>query len=109
MSDYAAPVKDITFALNQLAGLGEVCDLPHFEESSEELVAAVLDEAAKFATGVLALLNVVGDLNGAKYEDNAVQKTEGFAQAYRQCGASGSGAHPRSTRGHKRYFLICGT
>ena len=73
MSDYTAPIKDMTFVLTELAGLGEVCELPRFEESSEELVSAVLDEAAKFATGVLAPLNVTGDLNGAKCEDNAVQ------------------------------------
>ncbi|MEE8060063.1 MAG: acyl-CoA dehydrogenase, partial [Pseudomonadales bacterium] len=49
-----------------------------------DLVAAVLDEAAKFASGVLSPLNTIGDLNAAVCKDNAVQETMGFAAAYRQ-------------------------
>jgi len=84
MADYIAPTKDMSFVLNELAGLREVCELPRFEESSDDLISAVLEEAGKFAGGVLAPLNVFGDLNGAACADNAVQQTEGFAEAYQQ-------------------------
>lgn len=84
MSDYIAPVKELSFVLNELAGLSEVCDLPHFEEASVEVVDAVLDEASKFASGVLAPLNTVGDLNGAVCQDKQVTETKGFAEAYQQ-------------------------
>ena len=84
MPDYVAPVKDMSFVLNELAGLSQVCKLPRFEDSSEDMVAAVLEEAGKFASGVLAPLNIVGDTQGAKWADNAVQETAGFSEAYQQ-------------------------
>lgn len=84
MSDYIAPVKEMGFVLNELAGLADVCDLPHFDESNSEVVEAVLEEAGKFAAGILSPLNTVGDLNGAQCVDNAVQETAGFKQAYQQ-------------------------
>ncbi|WP_101760437.1 acyl-CoA dehydrogenase [Oceanicoccus sp. KOV_DT_Chl] len=84
MSDYIAPIKEMNFVLNELAGLPQLCQLPRFEDSSEDVIAAVLDEAGKFASGVLAPLNTFGDLNGARCENNAVQETTGFAAAYQQ-------------------------
>jgi len=94
MYDYSAPVKDMSFVLNELADLSELCELPRFEEASAELVDTVLEEAGKFAAGVLAPLNRTGDLNGAQCVDNAVQETPGFAQAYQQFVESGWAALP---------------
>ena len=79
MSDYVAPVKEMQFVLNELVGLSAVCELPRFSDTSEDLVSTILDEAGKFAKGVLAPLNTAGDLNGAVCDDNAVQEADGFA------------------------------
>ena len=84
MSEYVAPVKDMQFVLNQLAGLPNVCALPRFEETSEDMVAAILEEAGKFASEVLEPLNTIGDLNGVVCSDKSVQQAESFAEAYRQ-------------------------
>lgn len=84
MSDYTAPIKDMNFVLNELAGLADICQIPRFADNGLDVVAPVLDEAAKFASGVLAPLNTVGDLQGAVCENNAVQQTAGFAEAYQQ-------------------------
>ncbi len=94
MSDYVAPVKDMSFVLNELADLSAVCELPRFEESSPDLVGTIFDEAAKFAGGVLSPLNTVGDLNGAVCSDNAVQETRGFSDAYQQFVEGGWAALP---------------
>ena len=94
MSDYVAPVKDMSFVLNELADLSAVCELPRFEESSPDLVSTIFDEAAKFAGGVLSPLNTVGDLNGAVCSDNAVQETRGFSDAYQQFVEGGWAALP---------------
>ncbi|MEH6556515.1 MAG: acyl-CoA dehydrogenase [Oceanicoccus sp.] len=94
MFEYSAPVKDMSFVLNELAGLPEVCKLPRFEDTNPELVNTVLEEAGKFAAGVLAPLNTAGDLNGAQCVDNAVQETAGFSQAYQQFVDSGWAALP---------------
>jgi alkylation response protein AidB-like acyl-CoA dehydrogenase len=72
------------FVLNELVGLSAVCELPRFSDTSEDLVSTILDEAGKFAKGVLAPLNTAGDLNGAVCDDNAVQEADGFAEAYQQ-------------------------
>jgi hypothetical protein len=53
MSTYVAPVKDMLFAMNELAGLQEIATLPGNEEVSSDLVEAILDEAGKFATEVV--------------------------------------------------------
>ena len=46
MTDYKAPVKDMLFAMKHLAGLDQVAALPGYEEASEDLVTAIVEEAA---------------------------------------------------------------
>jgi alkylation response protein AidB-like acyl-CoA dehydrogenase len=70
------------FTLNHLAGLEAMCALPAFSESSPDLVASVLDEAAKFAAEVLAPLNTVGDLIGTRVVGDHVREASGFGEAY---------------------------
>jgi alkylation response protein AidB-like acyl-CoA dehydrogenase len=84
MSTYNAPLKDMQFVLNELAGLDRVAKLPGCEEVTPDLVEAILDEANKFASGVLAPLNRAGDVEGAHWSDKAVTMPKGFKQAYRQ-------------------------
>lgn len=84
MYDYQAPLRDMQFILSTIAGLDEIAALPHCEEASADLVTAVLEEAGKFAAGVLAPLNQVGDLQGCRLEDGVVHTPEGWQQAYDQ-------------------------
>ncbi len=84
MADYNAPTKEMNFVLEYIAGLDRVCEQPGFEECNPELAASVLEEAAKFAGGVLAPLNTVGDLIGSKIVNDQVRETSGFAEAYQQ-------------------------
>ncbi|MBI3093611.1 MAG: acyl-CoA dehydrogenase [Rhodocyclales bacterium] len=86
---YSAPITDIRFLLNEVAGLGEIARLPGCEEATADLVAAVLDEAAKFAAGVLAPLNAVGDRAGCRLEDGKVITPAGWAEAYKAFAAGG--------------------
>jgi hypothetical protein len=53
---YQAPIKDMLFAIRELAGLDQVRQLPGFEEASDDTVEAVLLEAARFNGEVLAPL-----------------------------------------------------
>jgi alkylation response protein AidB-like acyl-CoA dehydrogenase len=84
MSNYSAPMKDMQFVLNELAGLDKVAQLPGYEEATADVVEAILDEAGKFAGGVLAPLNRTGDQEGAKWKDKAVTMPAGFGAAYQQ-------------------------
>ena len=84
MSEYAAPLKDIRFAMQDLAALDQIVALPGCQEATPDVVDAILEEAAKFAGGVLSPLNQVGDKEGARWKDTVVTTSPGFKQAYRQ-------------------------
>src|ERR1041385_472222 len=94
MSTYTAPLKDIKLVLNELAGLEEVAKLPGHEEATPDTVDAILEEAAKFATGVLDPLNYSGDQEGSKWVDGKVTTPRGFRDAYRQFCEGGWNALP---------------
>ncbi|MBS1158159.1 MAG: Acyl-CoA dehydrogenase, C-terminal:Acyl-CoA dehydrogenase, central region [Proteobacteria bacterium] len=83
MSTYIAPIRDMQFVLNEVAGLEEICALPGNEECSVELVESILEEAAKFATGVLDPINRVGDRQGHVVKDGVVTTAPGFKEAYK--------------------------
>ncbi|MCG2577286.1 acyl-CoA dehydrogenase C-terminal domain-containing protein [Dechloromonas sp. XY25] len=82
MSDYRAPVKDMRFAMDELAGFRELSRIPGFEEATPDLADAILDEAAKFAGEVLAPLNRIGDTEGCKLGPNGVTTPAGWKEAY---------------------------
>src|SRR5688572_4706004 len=85
MSIYQAPLSEMRFVMNELAGLDQVAKLPGYEEAAPDVVAAILQEASKFATDVLDPLNQSGDAEGAKrLEDGTVKTPVGFKAAYRQ-------------------------
>ena len=84
MSEYNAPIQDMQFALKELAGLDEIATLPGCEEASEDLVDAILEEANKFASGVLSPLNRTGDTEGAQWKDGEVSTAPGWKEAYGQ-------------------------
>jgi alkylation response protein AidB-like acyl-CoA dehydrogenase len=84
MSTYSAPIRDMKFVVKELVGLDEIAALPGCEEVTPDLVDAVLEEAGKFASGVLDPLNRPGDRNGARLEGNAVVTAPGFKDAFRK-------------------------
>ncbi len=89
MHEYQAPLTDMKFVLRELVDRDLLAVLPGFEEMSLDLAEAVLDEAAKFAAGVLAPLNRSGDLQGARWDDGQVLTAEGWKEAYRRFVADG--------------------
>ena len=90
MSTYRAPLAEMQFVLTELAGLEQVATLPGYEEATPDVVAAILEEASKFATDVLDPLNRSGDEQGAKrLADGTVRTPAGFKQAYLQYCANG--------------------
>lgn len=89
MSTYAAPIRDMKFVVNELVGLDQIAALPGCEEVTPDLVDAVLEEAGKFAAGVLDPLNHPGDKVGARLENNIVTSAPGFKEAFRQFSEGG--------------------
>ena len=86
---YRAPLKDMLFAMNELAGLEAISQLPGFDEATPETAEAVLEEAAKFNEQVVAPLNRAGDLDPSSWKDGVVTTTPGFKDAFRQFGEGG--------------------
>ena len=81
MSEYIAPLREMRFVLTELAGLDEISALPGFEDATPDTVEAVLEQAGKFAAGVLAPLNRVGDVQGARWENGHVSTPAGWRVA----------------------------
>ena len=82
---YRAPVRDQVFILRDVLNIDAHANLPGFADAGMDTVEQVLEEAAKFAEGVLAPLNHVGDVQGCTWSsDNTVKTPDGFKDAYRQ-------------------------
>ena len=89
MTAYTAPIRDIQFALTELAGLDSVTALPGYEDATPDVVDAILKESGKLAAEVLAPLNRPGDQQGSRLENGVVRTPEGFREAYATYAASG--------------------
>src|SRR6185312_7065469 len=83
MTDYVAPLADMRFTLETVAGLKRLAALPGFAHADAELVDAVMDGAAKFAGDVVGPLNAVGDKQGSKLENGVVRTPAGWKDAYK--------------------------
>jgi alkylation response protein AidB-like acyl-CoA dehydrogenase len=86
---YRAPVADIAFTLKHAGGLKRALEEGLYGDLSEDLVDAVLEEAGKFATDVIAPLNRVGDAHGTPFKDGAVIMPPGWKEAYTAWAAAG--------------------
>ncbi len=81
---YRAPINDMLLALNHGAGLQAAVKAGHYGDFDGDIAAAVLEEAGRFATDVLAPLNRIGDENGIKLENGQVTTAPGWPDAYRR-------------------------
>lgn len=88
MSVYRAPLRDMQFALRELAGIDQIAALPGNAETLDVL-DSVLEEAAAFAAGVLDPLNRTGDKAGCTWKDGDVTTPPGFKEAYKKFAESG--------------------
>ncbi|MGH6967860.1 MAG: acyl-CoA dehydrogenase N-terminal domain-containing protein, partial [Stellaceae bacterium] len=77
MSGYAAPLTEMRFALDEIAGLPEIAKLPGYETTSPDVVDAVLGEAAKLAGNVIAPTNQTGDIEKSRLENGVVRTPAG--------------------------------
>jgi alkylation response protein AidB-like acyl-CoA dehydrogenase len=84
MAEYVAPIREMQFVLKHVVGLDQVNTLPGWEEVTEDVVDAILEEAGKLASEVLSPLNFSGDRMGAKWKDGVVTTPPGFKDAYWQ-------------------------
>jgi 3-(methylthio)propanoyl-CoA dehydrogenase len=88
---YVAPVKEMLFVMNELAGLAEVVAYPSYAQAGADtdLAPAILEESAKFNQDVVAPLNWTGDQHPSSWKDGVVTTTPGFKEAFEQYAAAG--------------------
>ncbi len=86
---YRAPLTELRFVLDHVAGFAQVAATPRFAEASPETVAAVLGEAGRLSEETLTPLNRVGDTHPARLENGVVRTSPGFAEGYRAITAGG--------------------
>ncbi len=85
MPDYKAPLRDISFVMNELLESEKLYQtLPGYEDATQDLMDAIVEEGAKFAENVLSPLNHSGDEEGCHWSEDGVQTPKGFAEAYHQ-------------------------
>ena len=86
---YTAPIKDMLFNMEHIAGLEQLTQWPVWSEAGLDTAQAVLEECAKLNESVMAPLNWEGDKNPSFFKDGQVTTTPGFKDAYRQYAEGG--------------------
>ncbi len=81
---FATPVRDMRYALDHMAGFDALQRSGAFEDLSDDLVSAILEELGKYCDNAVAPLNWTSDRQGAVLENGVVRTTPGFDAAYRQ-------------------------
>ncbi len=90
MPSYKAPVRDMLFVMNDVLQIERYANMPGFADASPDLVAAILEEGAKFCENELAPLNRIGDEKGCtRHPDGSVTTPPGFKEAYDKFVAGG--------------------
>lgn len=83
MATYEAPLRDMRFVLHEVLGVEKrFSALPGQQDTSTDLIDAVLEEAGKFCEEMLQPLNRIGDEHGCVFENGVVRTPPGFKEAY---------------------------
>lgn len=83
MPSYSAPVKDIKFILQNVLKIHD-SDTPGYGDLDNDYLNAILEEASKISSEVLAPLNAIGDKHGCRFENGIVYTPPGFKEAFNQ-------------------------
>ncbi|MFT6834086.1 MAG: alkylation response protein AidB-like acyl-CoA dehydrogenase [Francisellaceae bacterium] len=82
MHEYNAPMKDMRFVLYDVLDITEHLKLIDREDIDTDLINAIVEEGAKFCSGITAPLNQIGDEMGASFKNGSVTTPSGFKEAY---------------------------
>jgi len=83
MPTYTPPTKDVQFVLHDVLNISD-SDIPGYDDLEADFTSAILEEAGKLTSEVLAPLNVIGDTEGCRLENGVVYTPAGFKEAFAQ-------------------------
>ncbi|TFG85577.1 MAG: acyl-CoA dehydrogenase [Chromatiales bacterium] len=89
MSEYQAPVREMLFAIRDLAGLDRITQLPGGEDATADMAEAVLEQAAGLAAKVIGPTNQIGDQKGTRVENGEVVVPDEFKAIYKEFQSGG--------------------
>ncbi|MBT5187958.1 MAG: acyl-CoA dehydrogenase, partial [Kordiimonadaceae bacterium] len=89
MPEYIAPVKEMKFTLSDVIGISDVTKLELYQDATDDIIDAVLTEAAKFANEVISPTNFSGDKEAANLNGDSVTTASGFKEAYKSYSENG--------------------
>jgi alkylation response protein AidB-like acyl-CoA dehydrogenase len=85
MPVYKAPTGDARFLINEVLRLQDYAALPGFAGATPDMVEAVVEEAGKFCSEVLAPINLAGDQEGCtRHPDGSVSAPSVYKPAFAQ-------------------------
>ncbi|HHB81557.1 MAG TPA: acyl-CoA dehydrogenase, partial [Aliiroseovarius sp.] len=82
-------LADYSFLLTQVLGYGQLAATDQFAEAGPDMAEAILSEAGRMCSDVLAPLQRNGDLHPARLENGQVVTSPGFAEGYRAIAEGG--------------------
>lgn len=82
-------LRDVEFVLFEQLDLASLTATDRYADFSADLAKMILAEADKFAAGVLAPINKIGDEIGARHADGAVTMPPGCVEAWRKISEGG--------------------
>ena len=83
MPHYIAPTKDMQYVLNDVLDVKN-SSIPGYADLDADFLSAILEEAGKITSQVLAPLNAVGDQEGCHFENGVIRTPTGFKDAFEQ-------------------------
>ncbi len=86
---YHAPVSELRFLLDTVAGLSRVSATERFAEATGDTADAILTEAGRLCDDAISPLQRAGDLHPARLENGVVRTSPGFAEGYRAIAEGG--------------------
>ena len=81
MPHYIAPTKDMQYVLNDVLDVKNL-SIPGYADLDADFLSAILEEAGKITSQVLAPLNAVGDQEGCHFENGVIRTPAGFKDAF---------------------------
>ena len=83
MSNYTAPVEDMSFVLKEVVEIEKLCNETGLDTSTVDIIDTILDAAGKLAKEEIEPINKTGDSEGLKIDSSGkITTANGFKEAY---------------------------